>query len=265
MDRLNGVSLPTGGQGPRLWEKGKWQAKGKQSHGGRGDMLKMLDAEIDRDSSRKRLLKYTRKAYRLLPVSGEPRILDIGCGSGVPTIELARLSKGTVVGIDTDQSLLDELDEKIEKGGFSGRVEGRKCSMFELDFPDGGFDIIWVEGAMRPIGFGRGLKEWRRLLKSGGFLVVHEEVRAVSNEIEKIPSLGYRLLKHFLLPEDAHWVDYYRPLEKRIWGLHEKYAKRPEDLRALEEVHDEIEMVKANPGEFRTAFYIMQKNEAFTP
>jgi len=222
-------------------------------------MPRGLHAEIDRDSSRKRLLKYTRKAFRLLPELDRPRILDVGCGSGVPAIELARLSRGTVVGIDIDQSLLDELDKKIEGGGFSNRVEGRKCSMLDLDFPDEGFDIIWVEGAIRAIGFEMGLKEWRRLLKPGGFLVVHEEIKAVSNELEKIVSLGYGLLNHFLLPEDAHWVEYYKPLEKRIRGLREKYGKSPEDLRVLEEVQDEIEMVKRKPRDFRTGFFIMQK------
>ena len=49
---------------------------------------------MKKDLVRKRLLKYTRKAFRMLSQMDKPRILDIGCGSGAPTLELARLSQG---------------------------------------------------------------------------------------------------------------------------------------------------------------------------
>ena len=222
-------------------------------------MSKKLCVEINRDSSRKRLLKYTRKAFKLLPKLDKPRILDIGCGSGLPTLELARLSKGEVVGIDIDQSLLDELNRKIEGGALSKRVKARKSSMFELDFPDGSFDIIWSEGATRAIGFEKGIKQWRRLLKPEGFLVIHDEVKTVADKLEEIPSLGYKLENQLMLPEDAWWIEYYKPLENRIKGLRKKYKKDPEAIRILEKVQKEIDMVKENPKEWRSAFYIMQK------
>ena len=75
------------------------------------------------------------------------------------------LSKGKIVGIDIDQSLLDELDRKIEREGLSNRVESRKCSTLRLDFPDESFDIIWVEGAIRAIGFEEGLKKYEKSKK----------------------------------------------------------------------------------------------------
>lgn len=222
-------------------------------------MLIDVYTEIDRDSSRKRLLNYTRKAFKLLPRIDKPRILDVGCGSGVPTIELARLSKGEVVGVDINQSLLDKLNMKIEREGLSNRVETRKCSMFELDFQDESFDIIWIEGGIQVIGFEKGLKEWRRLLKPNGFFVIHDEIKSIANKLEKIPSFGYKFVNQFLLPEDVHWIEYYRPLEKRVKGLCEKYKNNSKALKIIEKVQDEIDMVKGNPKEYRSAFYIMQK------
>ena len=42
--------------------------------------------------------KYTRKAFTYLKnLSSEPFILDIGCGYGVQTLELARISKGKII------------------------------------------------------------------------------------------------------------------------------------------------------------------------
>jgi len=73
--------------------------------------------QMKKDTIRKRLLKYTRKAFRMLPQMDKPRILDIGYGSGVPTLELARLSHGEVMGIDIDQPALDKFTRKTKKGG----------------------------------------------------------------------------------------------------------------------------------------------------
>ncbi|WNZ28499.1 MAG: class I SAM-dependent methyltransferase [Candidatus Bathyarchaeota archaeon] len=57
-------------------------------------------------------MKYTRQAFQILPKINEPYILDIGCGSGIPTIELAKLSEGTIVNVDTDHKELEKLDKK---------------------------------------------------------------------------------------------------------------------------------------------------------
>ena len=222
-------------------------------------MSKDLYSEIARDRFRERLLKYTREAFQLLPELIKPRILNIGCGSGVPTLELARLSKGEVVGLDIDQSLLDELNRRIEVEGLSNCVTTRTCSMFEMDFPDESFDIVWAEGSISVIGFERGLKEWRRLLKPGGFLVVHTETRKMSNKLKKIPSFGYKLWNQLSLPEDVHWTEYYRPLEIRIKELQAKYKNNPEALQILRKHQNEIDMVKINPRKFSSAFYIIQK------
>lgn len=84
-------------------------------------------SEIDRDHFRGQLSKYTRKTFQLLPELIKPRILDVGCGSGVRTLVLAKLSNGEVIGIDIDQYLLARLNRKIEEEDLSNRVMARKC------------------------------------------------------------------------------------------------------------------------------------------
>jgi ubiquinone/menaquinone biosynthesis C-methylase UbiE len=70
--------------------------------------------EIEKDLLREHLTKYTREAFRMIPKLDNPHILDVGCGSGVPTIELARLSQGEIIGLDVDQHSLDRLTQKID-------------------------------------------------------------------------------------------------------------------------------------------------------
>ena len=94
-----------------------------------------------RDKIRKRLLRYTRKAFRMIPQIDRPRILDIGCGSGIPTLELAKLSRGEVIGIDIDQPALDKSIRSIAEAGISKRVQALNRSMLDMDFPEESFDI----------------------------------------------------------------------------------------------------------------------------
>ena len=82
--------------------------------------------QMEKDRIRKRFLKYTGRAFRILPQINKPRILDIGCGSGVPTLELARLSHGEVMAIDIDQPALDKFARKIKEALEMTEAERRR-------------------------------------------------------------------------------------------------------------------------------------------
>jgi ubiquinone/menaquinone biosynthesis C-methylase UbiE len=138
-------------------------------------MIKMEEFQSGRDLVRARLCRFTRKAFQLLPRLDRPRILDVGCGSGVATIELAKLCDCQIVALDINEHDLNRLDAKIEKEGLSHRVSTLKCSMLDMKFPNDSFDIIWAEGSIYIIGFERGLREWARFLRTNGFFVVHDE------------------------------------------------------------------------------------------
>jgi ubiquinone/menaquinone biosynthesis C-methylase UbiE len=53
-------------------------------------------------------------------------------------------------------------------------VKGIVGSMDNLPFQSEELDLIWSEGAIYNIGFERGLNEWRRYLKPGGYIAVSE-------------------------------------------------------------------------------------------
>jgi len=222
-------------------------------------MTEETKLEIYKDQLRKRFLKYTRKAFRMLPPLDKPRVLDVGCGSGVPTMELARLSNGQIIGLDINQPLLNRLRRKIKKAGLSDRVKTLKCSMLDMDFPDESFDIIWAEGSISAIGFKRGLKEWRRFLRPQGFLVVHDEIGNITEKLEQVSSCGYDLVGYFTVPEDTWWNEYYALLEKRIDELRTKHVNDPKTLATLDNDQQFISIFKKNPEQYASVFFIMQK------
>jgi len=214
---------------------------------------------IQKDKIRKRLLKYTRKAFQMLPKLENPRILDVGCGTGIPTIELARLSQGEVLGIDIDQIALDRFSRKIKKAGLTSHVRAVNCSMFDMDFEDESFDIIWSEGSIYTIGFGRGISEWRRFLKPGSSMVIHDEQGDIREKLEKISKYGYQLLGHFMLSIETWLSEYFVPLENLVAEFHTKYADNPETLKELNQSQIELDMFNKNPERNSSAYFIMRK------
>ena len=215
--------------------------------------------EARKDKIREHFLKYTRQAFQLFPRIKDHHILDVGCGSGIPTIELAKMSKGRIIGIDTDQHLLDILAKRIKKEGLSKQVEIKNCSLFDIDFPEETFDIIWAEGSIWIIGFRKGLQVWNPLLKPKGFLVIHDSIRTFSNELDVSSKLAYILVDHFELPEDAWLKQYCEPLEIIIKEQSEKAKDNITLKRLLDEYQNEVNIIRKNPKDNMSAFYIFQK------
>jgi SAM-dependent methyltransferase len=204
----------------------------------------------------------------------------VGCGTGVPTLELARLTDGQIIALDICQSHLDELRHRARQAGLADRIETIHGSLFDIDFPAGSFDIIWSEGSIHIIGFERGSTQWRHMISPGGFLVVHDmiwlqpdppqeildywqarnpDMTTISDYLGRIPRCGYRLIGHFCLPDDVWWHDYYGPLETRIAELRPTYKNHPKVLEALGREHVEIELYKRYYTWYGSAFFATQK------
>jgi ubiquinone/menaquinone biosynthesis C-methylase UbiE len=223
----------------------------------------------------------TRRAFALMNgLPSQPRILDIGCGPGMQTLELARISAGSILAIDTHAPFLEALARRASREGLAKQISVRNQSMFALGFEPGSFDVIWSEGAIYIIGFEKGLREWKPFLKNGGYLAVTElswlkpdppaEVKTFWQEnyphiqtreenLALLQKAGYRAVGHFTLPESAWWQDYYNPSEKRIAMLTEKYRDNDEALAFLDISQREIDLYRRYSEWYGYVFYVMQK------
>ena len=212
-----------------------------------------------KDSLREGLLKYTRKAFGKMPRIKSRSILDIGCGSGIPTLELARLSDGNITAIDTNRSELERLLHKIEKAGLTSRIKVEERSMIAMDFREEDFDIIWAEGAINVIGFEKGLRDWRRFLKNEGFLVIHDEMGELTEKRKMISKYEYELIDHFILSEDIWRDEYFTPLKNKIINIREISGDIQIDNPVLGEMEREVEFFEQDPKRNRSVFLIMKK------
>ena len=218
----------------------------------------MVDNSVQliRDHCRGGLSEYTRKAYHLLPKIKNPVILDIGCGTGIQTIELAKLSGGNVLGIDIDKSSLQMLNNKSIKLNLDKNISTQCISLSSLNFPKNSFDVIWAEGSISFIGFKKGIQRWKNFLKSYGFIVIHDELKDLSIKLSHIKTSNYKLLNHFILSEQIWWDEYYEPLEKSINEFLANQKRKPD--KEVRSILNEIDLYKSKPEMFSSVFFILQ-------
>lgn len=222
----------------------------------------------------------TRKAYSFLGELPEsPVILDIGCGPGKQTIELARLSGGMVTAIDLYQPYLDDLSATAARKGVAN-VETKNCSMDDLPFPKKSFDVIWGEGSIYNMGFRKGIRYLRRFLKPGGWLAVSEitwlrrdipkrcrkywksayaEIDSAAEKTAQLERAGYAFVAAFALPPEAWWAEYYSHIERRIATLSEG-ALSDEMKAAIAAEREEMDIHRRYSDYYSYVFYIMRRS-----
>ena len=220
--------------------------------------MMIIPNSLNRDLYRSRLLEFTRRAYSMIDPVENPKILDIGCGSGVPTLELAGISGGTVTAVDPDREALERLRAGAARRGLGDKITIVENSIQDMDFPDETFDIIWCEGAVFPVGFTAALSGWKRFLKNGGYMVIHDEAGDEKKKKGMIQQAGYSLIGHFTIVEEEWRKRYFHPLQVAI----EKAEKESPDRgtrEVMDIIVDEISRFKSSPERSRSAFFIMKK------
>lgn len=101
-------------------------------------------------------------------------VLDLGCGSGDVTLEIAKAAgtEGRVVGIDMDEGVL--FHARKASGDAGCDVEWR-CSRAEALAEEGAFDIAYARFLLSHLPDPRGvLLKMKRALKPGGWLVIED-------------------------------------------------------------------------------------------
>ncbi|MBI3596744.1 MAG: class I SAM-dependent methyltransferase [Nitrospirae bacterium] len=110
--------------------------------------------------------------FALAEVKTGERVLDVGCGTGIYTLELARRDVH-VVGVDPSMEMILIAREKVRQAGLKGYVI---CGSAEaLPFRPERFDLALAVTSLCFVGRpDRAVEEMHRVLKSDGRIVVGE-------------------------------------------------------------------------------------------
>ena len=114
-------------------------------------------------------------AAHLLPHLREgQRLLDVGCGPGTITVDLAaHVAPGQVIGVDTSAEVLERARRHAAELG--APVSFQVGDVYALDFPDASFDVVHAHQVLQhvdnPV---QALREMRRVCKPGGLVAVRD-------------------------------------------------------------------------------------------
>jgi cyclopropane fatty-acyl-phospholipid synthase-like methyltransferase len=209
-----------------------------------------------KDNCRKGLIKYLEQACSDLIVPENPAILDIGCGTGVPTCWLAENFSGSVTAIDTEQLSCAYFQEKINTLHGQHNIKILNISFFDLKVTPDSFDMILAEGFLNVVGFEKGFEKVVEFLKPGGYFIIHDEFKDHDNKIQFIRENKCQLINTLYLNETVWWNEYYQALEDSIKAIGD------DELSGyFNNDKKEIDYYKIDPAQFRSIYYIVQKSK----
>ncbi|KAJ5166678.1 S-adenosyl-L-methionine-dependent methyltransferase [Penicillium canariense] len=120
-------------------------------------------------------------AYFVPRIKPDMNILDIGCGPGSITLDLAALvPQGTITGIDCSITAIDSAQNLTQKRQVKN-ASFKVADVLNLPFEDETFDIVCAHQVLihlpnetPRVGAVEGLKEMRRVCKPGGLVCARE-------------------------------------------------------------------------------------------
>ena len=131
------------------------------------------------DSNIRRAMQPPAALIRRSGIQPGMRVLEIGCGSGAYTLEIARAvgATGKVVALDIQPGMLEQLKNKLTRSENTDirNVEPLLASAYQIPFQNGSFDAAFMITVLQEIpDKWRALAEVRRTLRPGGIVAVTE-------------------------------------------------------------------------------------------
>lgn len=146
-------------------------------------------------------------AFLLPHIKPTDSILDVGCGPGTITADLAQLvTQGKVIGCDPVSSVVDQARDYASSRGLSN-VTFEVLDANRLPYADDTFDVVTCHQVLQhvsdPVGI---LREMRRVVKKGGGIVAAREA-------------DYRTFAWYPEPRElSRWAELYQAVAKANGG-----------------------------------------------
>jgi demethylmenaquinone methyltransferase / 2-methoxy-6-polyprenyl-1,4-benzoquinol methylase len=136
---------------------------------------------------RKKAIRTIFKAYK------NPAIVDVATGTGDLAITAMRFNPSKITGIDISANMLEIGRQKVLNKGYAGKIELIEGDSENLPFSDNVYDVAMVAFGVRnfadPL---KGLSEMKRVIKTGGMIMVLEFSKPQSFPFRPIYNFYFR-------------------------------------------------------------------------
>ena len=118
-----------------------------------------------------------REAIEMAQIEPQETILEVACGTGKATLEIApRIAAGNrLFAVDLTEAMIQKAKKKLESKGLLEKVKFKPADAKALPFPDSSFDVLYNAYMLDLIDLSEIpeiLSEFKRVLKSGGRLIL---------------------------------------------------------------------------------------------
>ncbi len=206
-----------------------------------------------------------------------PRILDLGCGTGKQTLNIAQqIEDSLITAVDNYEPFLQKLANKSEEKGLSRNITPLLGDMGKLPFYPNSFDMIWAEGSIFILGVEKALELWTPLLGNKGQICFSEMVFTNDNPSEEcknyfadiypdMPSKefiqstlernGFKVKSSFVSPYSDWWDEYYTPILSNIERMKRKYSDDKTADQIINGMETEIEIHRKYGNQYGYMFF----------
>jgi ubiquinone/menaquinone biosynthesis C-methylase UbiE len=157
--------------------------------------------------------------FQELSLARDAHILDLGCGAGMTTVDMARRGY-TVEAVDSVEAMIGLTRQNALEFGVEKQIHAAVMDVFNLQFPDQTFDLVIALGVAPWLAdLNRALKEISRVLAPGGYVLINADNRWRLNHLldpfEFPPLTGLKDRLRLFLEKAGLWKFSNLPRTKR--------------------------------------------------
>jgi ubiquinone/menaquinone biosynthesis C-methylase UbiE len=129
-------------------------------------------------------------------IPSQADLLDVGCGNGFSTLRFAQGRKGSTIGADYSEEMIEAARSALARSPVAEQVEFRVADVLALPFEDSSFDTVTTDRCLINLTSEaaqlKAISEIHRVLRPGGtYLMCENSAQGLSklNELRKIVDL----------------------------------------------------------------------------
>ncbi|WP_082145809.1 methyltransferase domain-containing protein, partial [Microvirga massiliensis] len=168
-------------------------------------MIRRIDPDYLRATAQTPAVRALKtRGHELLQIQAGDTVVDVGCGPGIDTIELARLvgPGGAVVGIDGDLHMIEQANRLATAAGVGAIARHVVGNATYINLGSESADAVYCERVLQHVtwpGTYEVGREIQRILKSGGRLVIIDTDWASLSVASPDPWLERRIVAEHVL------------------------------------------------------------------
>ncbi len=177
--------------------------------------------------------RFGRMILRDLTIPAKGQVLDVGCGTGYPAVEILRKmpSDARLIAIDESSAMLDVARKKIQEAGYKGVFFRTESAEPKLSFADDVYDAVVCNlGVSEMENPGRAIADFARVTVPGGevrvtlplsgtfqeFYDIYREVLIKHDKHEATDRLNDFIERHPTVEDCEQWLNQARLTNTRV-------------------------------------------------